>query len=95
MSIPVPKPIVLRDRDKTKVRSYRASERVNSIPCEMHRLTSIGYTHVVNMPGDMLRVLHYAKRLKLVVLDKRIIKFMIETGGVTIKNKKKQQQTSK
>lgn len=88
MSIPIPKPIILRNQDKTKVRCYRSNDRVNSIPCEMHRLNSIGYTHVVNMPGDILRVLHYAKRLRLVVLDQRIVKFIAETGGVTVKNKK-------
>lgn len=79
LEIPLPKPIIIREpciSDGAKVKRYTEMDKSLVIPTEFQKLNSQGYTHVVNMPGDMREIFYYAKRMKIVVLDHRISKYV-------------------
>ena len=75
LTIPLPNPIVIPENaNSLQMQRYRVTDCVNSIASELSRLRKAGYTHVVNMPGDLRDILYYAKRAKIVVLDHRMYK---------------------
>lgn len=58
-----------------KAKFYSALDKVECIRTEFEMLYRQGYTHVMNMPGDLDQVILTANYYKIVCQDNRVLKF--------------------
>jgi len=73
--VPTPNVIfddVLEPNTGFKVQIYNGYENIANYRSEFERLYSEGYTHVVNMPGNINCIYKFAKYFRLICRDHRL-----------------------
>lgn len=61
-----------------KVKRYLYTDEVPCIREEFERLYHSGYTHVINMPGNLNQIICAAKHYNIVCVDYRLLKYVSE-----------------
>lgn len=79
LTVPLPEPIIIKDsvgKRVTKIHVYNGTDRIESVPSEFRKLNASGYTHSVNMPGGLSEIFYFSKRMRVVALDQRMLKWV-------------------
>jgi len=64
---------------KIKCKIYSKYQKISSIHAELEIAAQKGYTHIVNMSGDIRKILYYSKCYNLIILDERLHKFIADS----------------